>query len=1588
MTLLRRLLILLAFIALPVTLSAQQGDDQGFIVRQIESALSSEGTTVRITGFRGALSSTATMAALTVADADGVWLRAENLVMNWNRAALLARRIDIRELSAETITVLRPPLPDDSGPSPEATPFALPQLPVSVNVGALRVGQLVIAAPVLGQDVTLALSGNVALNPGAVNTRLSASRTDGRQGDFSLVAAYSDTSRVLSLVIKAEEEADGIIATLAGLPGTPALSAQIAGSGPIDDYRATLLLATDGTTRLTGQATLAANPSGGRAFTLDAQGDITALVLPRYRDFFGSRVRLSTAGSIAADGAFDLDTLSLDARALSLSGQARVTPDGWPERLTLTGRIAGPDGRPVALPFGGGDIAVGTVLIEIDHDAGAGDAWRGTFGVTDLSTPALRLPDLAVTGGGIILPRRGDVPGRLAINLGYAATGLAFVDPALTQAIGPSVTGELRLSRSADGPFEIGLLTVDGPGLGISAEGTIAGPEADFLTRTSVALRVSDAARFSGLAGRTLGGAADLAIVAAFEPLNGIFDAVLTGTTQDLALGIPQADPLLAGPGTLSLVAARDETGTRITDLGFSTPGLTATANAEITSADTLANFDIRLPDTALALPLLPGPATLSGTLTRDAAGMFSLGAQARATGLEARIDASMAPPDQGGAITGSVLANVGDLAPFSDLAGRPLSGSGEIMLAGQAAADLSTFDVTAFGRTADLALGVPALDPLIAGTGRLDGQITRTGPQSLRITGFRLSTDAISATATAELAPDGGTADLDIRLAEVASLLPGLTGPGRVTGSATRDATGATRLALDASAPGSTARIDGTLSPDLAFAGRVNARVPDLAPFAGLAGQDLAGGIELDAEGLLAPDLADIDLSLSGRTDNLRTGIPQLDPLLRGEGTLALDVTGGWPGSITIRNLSAKTPGLSLSGEGTFVNGEGIASLRLDLPDVSPIAPGFSGPARLSGTVGRDAAGTAKVEGSLSGLSTSANLAATIKPAEFGHHTDLRLTADVADLSAYRRLTGLPLAGSFGGTISGTVTPGANAFDLTVAARATNLDPGNPTAATLLRGSGTVAGRFTLGTDARLLVRDLDIRFPNVSVSGDITGTRSGGQGRIDARIADLGLIAPGFPGPATLSGTGSFDQRGLWRVDGNATGPGGTTARIGGTLSPGLQLGLTVTGTAPLGLANSFIDPNRLSGAADFDLRLQGPPALSSASGTIRLRDASLGLPGADLSLQSIGGTVTLSGGQAGIDLSATPDQGGRLAAGGTIGLAPPFSAALDIRGTGIVLRDPALYETVLDAAIRVSGPLTGGALISGTVDVGATELRVPTSPLGFGGSFPTVRHVAPSVPVAETLARARLTTEGTPIDEGPRSGSGRFSLDVQVRAPSRVFIRGRGLDAEMGGEVTIRGDTANLVPTGAIRLIRGRIDILQQRFLLSEGTIDLRGGFMPIIRLVAKTTTRTGLEAVIILEGEVTEPRLTVSSIPELPQDEVLAQLLFGRNLSSITPLQAIQLASAIATLAGRGGGGIVEGFRDRLGLDSFDVTTDNQGNAAVQAGIYLTDQIYTEAIVSADETEINLNFDVTRDVTLRGSVTSEGDNAIGIYFERDY
>ena len=258
-----------------------------------------------------------------------------------------------------------------------------------------------------------------------------------------------------------------------------------------------------------------------------------------------------------------------------------------------------------------------------------------------------------------------------------------------------------------------------------------------------------------------------------------------------------------------------------------------------------------------------------------------------------------------------------------------------------------------------------------------------------------------------------------------------------------------------------------------------------------------------------------------------------------------------------------------------------------------------------------------------------------------------------------------------------------------------------------------------------------------------------------------------------------------------------------------------------------------------------------------------------------------------------------------------------------------------------------------------------------------------------VRATRRKAGLTGAVAGADPaGGTSGPG-YALNLRINAPNRIFVRGRGLDAELGGQLRVTGSTNNIIPIGRFDLVRGRLSILGQRFDLDEGFAQLQGDFVPFLRLVATTESANGTVVSIILEGPADELDVRFESAPELPQDEVLAQLLFGRDLSSISPLQAVQLASAVATLAGSGNGGVINNLREGLDLDDLDFVTEEDGTAAVRAGKYISERVYTDVTVGADGTsEINLNIDIDRNFTARGSVASDGETSVGIFFERDY
>ncbi len=112
-------------------------DDRDFITGLIEDTINNDSLTVRLINFQGALSSAATADAITIADPDGIWLRLDGLTIDWNRSALLSGRVEIGKLSAERIELIRLPIANTDMvdlPPAEATPFSLPDLPVSISI--------------------------------------------------------------------------------------------------------------------------------------------------------------------------------------------------------------------------------------------------------------------------------------------------------------------------------------------------------------------------------------------------------------------------------------------------------------------------------------------------------------------------------------------------------------------------------------------------------------------------------------------------------------------------------------------------------------------------------------------------------------------------------------------------------------------------------------------------------------------------------------------------------------------------------------------------------------------------------------------------------------------------------------------------------------------------------------------------------------------------------------------------------------------------------------------------------------------------------------------------------------------------------------------------------------------------------------------------------------------------------------------------------------------------------------------------------------------------------------------------------------
>ncbi len=899
----RRLLAALLLALLPLAAIAQD-DDAGFLQRLLQDSLSDAGRTVTIEGFRGALSAQAELDRLTVADDAGPWLTLEGVVLDWDRSALFQRRVEVRTLAARRIVLERLPAPAEMGPElPAATAreFSLPELPVSIRIDSLVAEEIALGAPVLGEPVRLTLEGAFSLAGGDGSAELEARRIDdGPEGLFRIDASFENESETLALELRLEEAPGGIAARLLGVPGAPSVALVAEGAGPLSDFRTDLSLATDGTPRIAGTVTLLEPPEtpGATAFEADIAGDVTALVLPQYRAFFGDDVALEVAGIRSPDGALELQELSLGAEALALDGSLALSAQGWPERLALTGRIAAADGAPVRLPLGGAPTTVGALTLDVAFDAARGERWTGGFELEDFARPDIAVRTASIAGGGRILGAGEGRIGRADIGLDIVAGGVVPADPALAEALGEALTGRVEMVLAGgDAPIEIEALRLAGTGYSAEGSASIGSIEDGLPTDLALDARIETLERFAGLAGQPLSGAASLSVAGQVAPLSGAFDLVIDGTARDLAVAQPSLDPFLAGQTSLSAAVARDLEATRVERFSIEGTQIRAAGEAIIAPETGRAIFEARLADIGLAVPGLSGPVTLDADAERDGTD-WTIGVDAAAPGgVSAAFDGRLA---ESGTLDLTLETEIGELARFSRLAGLPLGGAASLRVEGMANLSDAGFDLGVEGQTRDLSIGQAEVDRLLAGTYALDARISRTW-QTLSLDALTLDGANLTARASAQDGPGTGAASLTARLRDVGLIAPEFSGPLSLEAAARRAGAG-WQVTADATGPGGTTlalsgRVPEDGPPDLAFQGAAPLGLAN----SFIAPRSIAGQLRYDLALRGAPALGNLTgtLSVAGARFSapvLRQALEEIDATIRLEGTRAVIAMSGAP--------------------------------------------------------------------------------------------------------------------------------------------------------------------------------------------------------------------------------------------------------------------------------------------------------------------------------------------------------------------------------------------------------------------------------------------------------------------------------------------------------------------------------------------------------------------------------------------------------------------------------------------------------------------------------------------------------------------
>ncbi len=1305
-------------------------------------------------------------------------------------------------------------------------------------------------------------------------------------------------------------------------------------------------------------------------------------------------VALGASGRLAAASAGgNVETTARVVRTDGVGGEANLAVTWLPATRTLAvdARLDEPEGGLLGAALG----LSGRPPVRLSvFGSGPIEAWRGAVS--------------GAIGGDVRLDaevRSETDASRTTAHIAGRADVAALLDDAWRPLAAGGITFGLALRRPDGKALHVEALEAAAAGIRLTGRGVVDTDAGRFET-ANVRLAVAD--------GSVLG------------PLLG--PASLHSINAEADVSGPWAAPTIVASGTVTGLGVPDAAVDRADWTVRVEPAQAARGQVRLHA--TVAFAGVRAGGTDIAA-LLGGDARLGieATLDRDAEKLTvdTVRLDAPALALTGEGSVGLASGDGEATLHGRAE----DLAALRTATGLDLAGSGD--LTAEAASRNGHVQGT-FSIAADaLRTGLAPVDALLGAEPALKGRFAADAAgRSMRLDEVMLEGEGIRAEASAELAERALHGEYRVRVPHVAPVAAavGLAAQGALgldgafSGDPADPQTQAT-LSLD------DGRIAGkAISParaEITADGLLSAPHGTLSVAAGIEGDPVRARIPFarTADGMF--HLGPFEATVSGATATGVLDLPRAGGPVLGEVALdtgrdgkAADLAGyrlagqtnatirlGEKGGEQTIDVAAGGRSLALTGSEGPAGSAGTVSLHAHL--AGP-------PAHMLGEVEATAdaltAGGARLDSlqaSVTGSADEGDVRITVRlPGDGGG--EIRAAGTVRREDAMTRLIAKSFDGNLGGEVLALRRPSVVTID-DAEVRVEDLDLA--VSAGRITASGRTGGS---GTEGSLVARDLPLTLaaairPDLDLAGTIAARGSvhtlggrdlAGDLDVDLRAARIGGMAPARAVDATATARladGILVVEARSEISGRpleimARVPAGVDART---------LALRLPPQAPISGRLNWAGPvaelwellplpdQRLTGETNVDLRLGGTIAEPRIDGAVALSGGryenfvtATVIKDLTVSAQADG-----AGGVA-LTLSGTDGERGTVAGSGNFALGSGGRPLADLTMTfaeaTLVRRDDVTATLSGNIDIRQS---SAEARISGKITPDKVEVRL-------------IDRLPPSVVVLDV--KEINLPPGPPRPQTKEAAAPAWvgGLDIAVAMPRRVFVRGRGLESEWQGHLRVTGTTASPVLTGAVAARTGVFDFAGRRFTIERGDIGFPGGKSvdPTLNVVAARQV-SNLTARITVTGTASAPHIELSSQPALPDSEILARVLFGKDVAKLGPVELAQLGMALDTLAS--GESLSENalsyLRNLLGLDVLTVETGDENDAgsgggpSLGIGRYVADGVYVGARqgVDGNSTAGTVEVEILPGLSVESEVGDTGqgtEGALGLRWRWDY